>query len=436
MKPLPRNDQLEKAYLAGVLLGGEEYLFPALQPSDFYSKAHAEIYGVMVTVASGGQTPSLEWMQIKCPQHAKTLLSILDVDAIPSLNTQYGKQLKETSTRRKLILELTEAAHKAAEVDDLSLFVEHTEERINRISTGTHKKSGVSLDNVYDADRMLTEYQEHINTLRTGVFKTGIKPIDDSIRGLAKGEVMTIIARSGCFKTAFLQSLLLRYANQANGNLSVFFSLEMPVASVAERFGQSLLETSGFELETRWRNRVMADWEVEQHRAGLRNVIVIPTRPNMRQMERFIPLIERKYKRRVGLIGIDYLGLVDAPGTKEYEKSSYVAVETKIMAKKLKVPVVLLSQLNRSGSDGNQRVTMDMARGSGQIEEAADIILGLWKNQNDMGFDLICSILKNRKGAVGSDIKIDLDPAHLSFYGGDLWEQPKRARQSHEDNGL
>ena len=337
MNPLPRNDNIEKAYLAGVLMGGEEYISPGLSPDDFYSKPHAEIYEVMVMVANGGQTPSIEWMQIKCQQHIKTLMEVVNLEAVPSLNSQYAKLIKETSIRRKLILELTEAASTAAEADDLALFVERTEERINQLfaSNGRRVKSGVNLENVYDADRMLEAYQEHIQNLNTGFFTTGIAPLDNAIRGLAKGEVMTIIARSGCFKTAFLQSLLLRYANQSDNNLAVFFSLEMPVASVAERFGQSLLDTSGYTLESRWRNNVMADWEVEEHRRGMRNVIVVPTRPSMRQMERFIALIERKYQKPVGLIGVDYLGLVDAPGESEYQKASHVAVETKVMAKSL-----------------------------------------------------------------------------------------------------
>jgi len=91
----------------------------------------------------------------------------------------------------------------------------------------------------------------HIEELKEGVFATGFDALDKTIRGLAGGEVLTILARAGCFKTAFMQRLPLQ---KNNDRLAVFFSLEMPVASLYERFGQqatskpvrSLLNSCGF----------------------------------------------------------------------------------------------------------------------------------------------------------------------------------------------
>jgi len=64
---------------------------------------------------------------------------------------------------------------------------------------------------VYDSKRMLDEYQSYIKSLKQNRFITGIHEIDKRIRGVAGGEVLTIIARAGSFKTAMLQNLLKNY---------------------------------------------------------------------------------------------------------------------------------------------------------------------------------------------------------------------------------
>ena len=212
--------------------------------------------------------------------------------------------------------------------------------------------------------------------------------------------------------------LRLPHTNQKD--LAVFFSIEMPVAAVTERFGQSILQMSGNALESRWQQGFTTEQDIADHKAGMDHIIIIPTRPNIRQMERLIAMVERKHKRRVGLIGIDYLGLVAAPGPKEYDRVSFVATEVKVMAKYLQKPVVMLCQLNRGGKDGKERVTLDMARGSGQVEEACDFMFGLWQHDDD----LILTTLKNRKGPKDRDFILDLNKSHMAFYGAERWEHP------------
>jgi replicative DNA helicase len=120
----------------------------------------------------------------------------------------------------------------------------------------------------------------------------------------------------------------------------------------------------------------------------------------------------------MGVIGIDYLGLLDARGPNEYEIVSRLARDVKTMAKEINLPVVLLTQTSRKAGSGDTEITVDMGRGSGAIEEAADFVLGLFQDerQTDNGepeYDLICKILKNRKGPRNSMWKLDLDPRNF-----------------------
>ncbi len=128
----------------------------------------------------------------------------------------------------------------------------------------------------------------------------------------------------------------------------------------------------------------------------------------------YVQMIEQEKRIKVGVIGIDYLQLIDGKGINEYEVTSRLARQSKDMAKLLNIPAVLLSQVSRKGGDGEVEVSLDMGRGSGAIEEGADFVLGLWQankgTEKDPEYDLICRILKNRKGPKGSRWKLSLDP--------------------------
>lgn len=288
------------------------------------------------------------------------------------------------------------------------------------------KQGGVDLANVYDAERMIQEYMAYIENLGQNRFITGIREIDYQIRGVAGGEVLTIIARAGSFKTAILQNMLLNYVqNSAWG--AVFFSIEMPVASVTERYFSILDGCPGKEVELLFRDagsssvRKAAESQFKQ---DLKRLFVVPAKVSLSMIAAYVSLIEKAYNLKIGVIGIDYLGLIDSPGINEYDVVSRVARGAKDVAKLLNLPVVILSQVSRRGGEGETEVSLDMGRGSGAIEEGADFVLGLWQQADKSeiideaesehyNYDLICRILKNRKGPKGSTWKLDLHPECL-----------------------
>ena len=97
---------------------------------------------------------------------------------------------------------------------------------------------------------------------------------------------------------------------------------------------------------------------------------------------------------------------------------SRIARGTKDVAKTLNLPVVLVSQTSRKGGEGETEVSMDMGRGSGAIEEGADFVLGLWTVEDEKDpsrYDLICRILKNRKGEKCSRWKLSITPKYFRF---------------------
>lgn len=299
----------------------------------------------------------------------------------------------------------------------------------------------VDICHVYDSKRMLEEYRSYLKTLTQNRFITGISEIDKRIRGVAGGEVLTFIARAGSFKTAMLQNLLKNYIQNSSWG-AIFFSIEMPISSVTERYHGILGGVSGREVEELYlstmegsekQRKMLEDALIRD----LKNLLVVPVKVSISDIASYVRLIEQEFSIKIGVIGIDYLGLMDGPGLNEYEIISRLSRDIKNMAKMLNLPVVLLSQVSRKGGGGEVEISLDMGRGSGAIEEGADFILGLWQSERKKSaiedqepeYDLICRILKNRKGPKGSRWKLDLDPSNLRI-GADAekWEPPKTNR--------
>jgi len=273
----------------------------------------------------------------------------------------------------------------------------------------------VDIQNIFTPEMMIEAYREHVQSLKKNRFITGIKRIDNLIRGVSGGEVLTFIARSGSYKTAMLQNLLRGYIQNSSW-AAVFFSIEMPVASVTERYMQIIFEETGSEVEAMFSKN--ADPEAReivcnQFKANMANLFIVPVKVSLADIPAYVRLIESEHNVKIGVIGIDYLGLMDGPGHNEYEVVSRLAVGMKNTAKLLNLPVVVLSQVLRKGGSGTTEISLDMGRGSGAIEEGADFVLGLW--QNDLSDEvvehkqLIAKILKNRKGPAMSSWVLDLD---------------------------
>jgi replicative DNA helicase len=126
---------------------------------------------------------------------------------------------------------------------------------------------------------------------------------------------------------------------------------------------------------------------------------------------------------------------MDGPGQGEYEIVSRLARECKGLAKMLNLPVIVISQTSRKAGAGDVEISLDMGRGSGAIEESADFVLGLFQVERDRlsiedrepDHDVICKILKNRKGPKGSRWRLDLDPSNLRIGpNAKPWEPPKK----------
>ena len=448
LKTPPHNLDAEISILGSVLLNPKSDI-SSLGVDDFYKEAHGLIFQAMKDCKTDGDSIDVITVSNRLTKTGNLekaggvnyLADLINAVGISVGIKSYIKIVKELAQLRKTISLCSDIAEKAFNLTSPdSLISEITTKARDIQFSDKHYVDGVDISNVYDSGRMLEEYKSYIKGLKHNRFITGISEIDKRIRGIAGGEVLTILARSGSFKTAMLQNLLKGYIDHSQWG-SAMFSIEMPVAGIAERYNEIVHGASGRDIEEIYQNsdalEIRSSLEIK-FKASLKNLFIIPSKVSAKDIIQYVSLIESHYKIKIGVIGIDYLGLMDGPGKSQYEIISNIAKDTKLLAKRLDIPVILLAQVSRGqGGSGTQELSLESGRDSGAIEESADFILGLWQqekegNGEDKEYDLICKILKNRKGSKNSCWKLNIDESNLRLgYDAERYEPPKPKKISY-----
>lgn len=259
----------------------------------------------------------------------------------------------------------------------------------------------------FDAAAALEAYGAYVQARKNGGIRLGIPILDKKLRGLAPGEVVQVLARAGVGKTAFLLNLLRSVVFEQQVP-AAFFTLEMPVAQIVERAIQISTNLPGDQVEAAALafftqqtdnpifSRYLAEWGY--CRFVERDGLTLPL------LDRYLQHYQAS-EAPVQLVAIDYLGRMEDTG-KDYEKISRLARGLKTIAKTHRVAIVCLHQTSREGGDGTVPVTMDMGRDSGQIEEGADVLMGMWrpamKEAEDEEYEPVeLAVLKSRKSPTG-----------------------------------
>lgn len=414
MKPLPSDIDSEKAFLGAVFLDKDILRRVDDPPEIFDKQAHRLIFAAMNDLAARNEPIDFVSVsgllnnrkELEQAGGAKYLLELCDFTPTSANADYYIARVRDAYLRRqpgimqfrKIAGGFWDSEKPLADICD-----ELRAAAVGLAGEVMNTKAGELLT-WQDRQRRYSDYIKDIDRLR---FLTKFPPVDDLLRGCAPGEVITLAAYSGTFKTALLYWLLLQNA-MATGLYYIFFSLEMSAAKLFERETMQTIGLTGRQVERAYRDgRALVE-----HEAAKKLIVVDRSRLSLEKIGAFVEQARLKFGE-VGGIGIDYLGLVAAPGRDPYERIQHTAIETKNLAKSLNVPVVMLSQTSRAYAPGQRReMEADAAKGSGDIEAAADFMLGLWQSEDKR---LLLKILKNRNGPAGNIFEIGLDRSCLRF---------------------
>ena len=419
-KTPPQNIPAEMSVLGAVLIDNDclKKVKGILDGADFYREPHRLIFHAFLSLELAASPFDLITVSGYLREAGAldrigggAYLAVL-VDYVPmSANVaHYCRLVKEASVRRQVVTYAQTLINMAHGEGPVSEGLQTAKTELSAIAANMDSFGGVGIGDITDMETRARRYIHQNQTIKQLRFITGFARLDALIRGVAPGEVLTIIAYAGSFKTAFLQNLLLSGAKRSSF-YHLFFSLEMPVEKVFEREVQIGTGLQGREVEKalyQADDQLMADL-VGGGSLGL--LVCDKPRLSLTKIARLTELAGQKYGK-IAAVGIDYMGLLDAPGKTLFDKTAHTSAEVKNMAKELGLPIILLCQINREGAKTKHDIEAYDAKGGGDIEAGADFMLGFY---TDEAGDLICKGLKNRNGPKDWRLKVIIDKPSFRF---------------------
>ncbi len=391
----PYSEAAEQAVLSAMLLDSDALLRATeyVDESMFYRESHRRIFRAMVALSERGEvidpltlTEELSRKNELEAAGGREYIAYL-VDVVPTAaNVEYhAKIVREKALRRRLIevstaivSEAFDSALPAAELLDAA---EHSIFEVNQ-SRGTEGFTRVK--------ELMYEAMERIEQLHlagesvTGV-PSGFKDLDEITAGFQPSELVIIAARPSMGKTAFVLNIAQNAALDAKTPVA-FFSLEMSKQSLLQRMLTSEARVDAQRLR---KGKLRDDEFVQLGRAaGLLSQapVWIDDTPAISLLEMRSKARRLKAENNIGMIVVDYLQLMQGPPSSEnrQQEISTISRSLKALARELRVPVVALSQLSRAPEQragDNKRPQLSDLRESGAIEQDADVVMFLYRQE-------------------------------------------------------
>jgi replicative DNA helicase len=397
----PHSIEAEQSVLGGLLLDNAAWdrIGDLLSVDDFYRDDHRRIYrhiarlieqakpADVVTVAE-----SIESSEDKDKTGGLAYLGMLAQNTPSAHNARrYAEIVHERAVMRKLAAVGGEIADSALNPlgKDVRQLLDEAESRVFQIAeAGVRGRVGFR-----DVHQLLSQVMERVDFLYsrdnpsdvTGV-PTGFKNLDELTSGFQEGDLIIVAGRPSMGKTAFALNVGEHVAVKQKKPVAVF-SMEMSGTQIAARMLGSIARIDQHKLRT---GRLSdSDWESltdglgKLHDAPLHIDETAALNPlELRSRAR---RLARQYGGKLGLVIVDYLQLMVTDGRREENRAtelSEISRSLKALAKELSVPVVALSQLNRSVDQRNdKRPIMSDLRESGALEQDADVILFIYRDE-------------------------------------------------------
>ncbi len=423
LKVPPHSLEAEQAILGGLMLDNSAWdqIADSITEEDFYRHDHQLIYRAIAELAAQNKPLDVvtlsEWLDNNGELESVgglAYLGTLAKDTPSAANIKaYAAIVRERSILRQLVSiggRISESAFNT-EGRSSSEILDEAERLVFEIAEkGSRGKQGFVgikdlLNKAVDRIDMLFQQDDPI----TGV-PTGWKDFDERTSGLQPGDLIIVAGRPSMGKTSFAMNIAEHAAIHAGLPVAVF-SMEMPGDSLAMRMISSIGRIDQHRLRTGKLDD--DDWPSLTKAVGILAdaPLFIDDTPALSPNE--LRARARRLSRetgQLGLIVIDYLQLMQVPGNSENRAAeiSLISRSLKSLAKELDTPVVALSQLNRSLEQRpNKRPVMSDLRESGAIEQDADLIVFIYRDEvynedsPDKGVAEII-IAKQRNGPIGT----------------------------------
>lgn len=430
---LPYNFLAERLVLGSILINTEAIVIVSqhLNIESFYLKSHQIFYKGALILYGEGKTVNYinlaTWLQDhKFTNYIEDLVIIADflnqVVGISYLE-DYIALIYEKYLRRLLIdlgYGIIESGY-STEVPLEKIFVK-IEQKILLLSEKNQKKKFASSTEILT--QILSQIKQRLKTSKLPGLTSSYPDLDAITQGFHNSDLIIIAGRPSMGKTAFALALAKNIA--ANFNMGIaFFSLEM----TREQLFYRLLSTETLIPHTKLRSGRVSKTEWVAINEAIETLSTLPiyiddtANISVSEMHFKIKKLQQgQIHSPLGLVFVDYLQLIEEleKNDNRVQELSKITRGLKKLARELNVPIIVLSQLSRNVEmRTNKRPMLSDLRESGSIEQDADVVIMLYRddyyNTNTLEKDLIEIILaKQRNGPVGT-AKLKFDPQYLSF---------------------
>lgn len=406
---------IEKVVLGSILFNYEQ-IYDAIQildKSDFYLKQHQDIFETMIQLHNDDLPIDEEFIKQKMDKEKfdeNTLISILSANPITNVEA-YCFEIKESSKIRRIERLSKNVIFNIQNQNSSQELIKIISDEIDNIENDKLEKTPTIKDTIQ-------EIKEDMKKASLGGQKilgqsSGLKDLDNIIGAFEDGDLIVIAARPSMGKTSIISSIAIEALKDGNGVL--IESLEMPRKKILNRLIAARSAEGLSDLKKGLVKNPDKFNEAIEFFEKTDLIIEDKSYPTVFELQNRIKIILRK-NPNIKNIFVDHTGKIMLPGkTREDIEIGQISAMLKRIARDYNIRVFLLQQLNRGlESRDNKRPMLSDLKNSGNIEEDADIVLGLYRDsyykkdkekvsmfsQNQIE-DAEIIVLKNRDGRVG-----------------------------------
>ncbi len=429
-RQMPHSLEAEQAVLGSILIDSRctAQVIAALKPDDFYTELNRGIYEVIASMFNFAKpidaVTVLDEMKLQGIYNAQSsqsyLVELMNVTPTAANVMRYVEIIRDKALLRNIATVAADITSAVNEGTGSSEDVLETAER--RIYALRQGKTLGGLEPISTILGQVYQNLAELSKTKGGIpgLPTGLGELDETIMGLKNSDFIILASRPGMGKTSLALNMALNVGKKT-GKAVAIFSLEMSKEQLAQRLLSSEAYVDSKKLQTGmlskedWQKLSGATATISRTKIYIDDNSVITVSDMNAQCRRIQDL---------GLVVVDYLQLMtSATGDSSENRIQAVAEISrmlKIMAKELNVPVLCLSQLSRASTQRqDKRPMLSDLRESGSLEQDADIVLGLYREdyfnketEEHNKAELI--VMKNRHGNTGT-IQVQWMPEYTTY---------------------
>ncbi len=382
------NLNIERAVLSAIIFDPEifEEIAARLKPEDFYLPFHQHLFRAMERLMNEEKPIDEEFLRKELQKMGKfeelPMVEVLSANPITDTKA-YVEEIKALASKRSLITLATEIKKLTVEENLEAMEVmDRVEQKLYEITQESVSEDFRGSPEITVAMMKEIERLKAMGNSKLIGVDTGFRNLNDRTSGFGKGDLVIVAARPAMGKTALVLNMALKAIERGEG--VAFFSLEMPAEQLMLRMlsAKTSIPLQSLRVgdlnDEQWSQLAAAVDDISRRKLFVDDggyATIHHVRSKLRKLKMQHP--------EISMAIIDYLQLMSGEGSREgrQQEISEISRGLKQLARELEMPIIALSQLNRSlESRENKRPMLSDLRESGAIEQDADIILFVYRD--------------------------------------------------------